>query len=132
MEYLPFILLAVLGLFMAMPLYIWLGSKRMQGRAAPDYQRLLGAEQQGMDRLLFYFYSPHCGPCRTLGPVVDQMAQRYGCVVKVDVAQDMAVARQFGVRATPTLVLVEQGKVVKVMLGAVSEKTLELLLGGKP
>jgi thioredoxin 1 len=128
MEYLPFILIAVMAVFMAMPLFLWLGSKRMQGRAAPDYAALLTPEQYGRDKLLFYFYSAHCGPCRTLAPLIDTMAARYGNVVKVDVTQQPAAARQFGVRATPTLVLVEAGTVVKVMLGAVSERQLEVLL----
>jgi len=128
MEYLPFILIAVMAVFMAMPLYIWLGSKRLQGRDAPDYAALLTPQQQGRDKLLFYFYSEHCGPCRTLGPLIDTMAQRHGNVVKVDVMRQPAAARQFGVRATPTLVLVEAGRVVKVWLGAVSEKQLEVLL----
>lgn len=128
MEYLPFVLIAVLAVFMAMPLYVWLGSKRLQGRAAPDYAALLTPRQQGCDKLLFYFYSAHCGPCRTLSPLIDRLAQRHGNVVKVDVLQQPAAARQFGIRATPTLVLVEDGKVVKVLLGAVSEKQLEVLL----
>lgn len=128
MEYLPFILIGVMAVFMAMPLFIWLGGKRMQGRAAPDYAALLAPEQQGRNKLLFYFYSEHCGPCRTLGPLIDTMATRYGNVVKVDVSRQTAVARQFGIRATPTLVLVEAGTVVKVMLGAVSEKQLDVLL----
>lgn len=128
MEYLPFILIAVLGLFMAMPLYAWLGSKRMEGRAAPALDALLTPEQRGMKKLLFYFYSEHCGPCRAVGPVIDALAARHGCVVKVDVMQDMATVRRFGVRATPMVVLVEEGRVVKVLLGAVSEQKLELLL----
>ncbi|MEW6646438.1 MAG: thioredoxin family protein [Pseudomonadota bacterium] len=130
MEYLPFILIGVMALFMAMPLYIWLGSKRLQGQAAPDYAALLTPQQQGRDKLLFYFYSEHCGPCRTLAPLIDSMAERHGNVVKVDVMQQPAAARQFGIRATPTLVLVEGGKVVKVLLGAVSAKQLEVLLRG--
>jgi len=128
MEYLPFILIAVLALFMAMPLYVWLGSKRMEGREAPELNALLTEEQRGMNKLLFYFYSEHCGPCRAVGPVVDAVAARHGCVVKVDVMQDMATAHRFGVRATPTVVLVEDGRLVKVLLGTVSEQKLELLL----
>lgn len=128
MEYLPFVLIAVLAVFMAMPLYVWLASKRLQGQAAPDYAALLTPEQRGRDKLLFYFYSEQCGPCRTLGPVIDGMAARYGNVVKVDVVRQPAVAHRFGVRATPTLVLVQDGTVVKVMLGVTSERQLEGLL----
>lgn len=128
MEYLPFVLIAVLAVFMAMPLYVWLASKRLQGQAAPDYAALLSPEQQGRDKLLFYFYSAHCGPCRTLAPLIDRMAERHGNVVKVDVTQQPAAAQRFGIRATPTLVLVEGGRVVKVMLGAVTERQLEVLL----
>lgn len=129
MEYLPFVLIAVLLLFMAFPFYIWLSSKRMQGGDAPDYDELLSPEQRGRNKLLFYFYSQHCGPCRTLTPLIDQMAERYGNVVKVDVMHQMGVAQRFAIRATPTLVLVENRRVAKVILGSVSGKQLELLLG---
>lgn len=128
MEYLPFILAAIIGLFAAMQLYVWLGSKRLQGQDAPEYVGLLDPAQQDMKRLLFYFYSEHCGPCRALTPLIDRMAERYDNVVKVDAMKNPAAAQKFGIRATPTLILVEQGKVVKVMLGGVSEKQLELLL----
>ncbi len=128
MDYLPFLFVAAAVAVMGMPLYIWLSAKRMQGSDAPDYAALLTPEQRGLSKLMFYFHSAHCGPCRTLTPVVDAMAARYGNVVKVDAMQQPAVAQRFGVRATPTLVLVDAGKVVKVMLGSVSEKQLELLL----
>ena len=128
MDYLPFLFVAAAVAIMGLPFYIWLSAKRLQGSAAPDYQALLTPDQQGRSKLLFYFYSAHCGPCRTLTPLVDAMAARYGNVVKVDAMAQPAVAQRFGVRATPTLVLVDGGKVVKVMLGTVSERQLELLL----
>lgn len=128
MQYLPFVLVAVLLLFMAFPLYVWISSKRMQGGRAPRYDDLLPAQQRGMGKLLFYFHSPQCGPCRTLTPLVERMAERYGNVVKVDVMQQGEVARRFAIRATPTLVLVEGETLVKVILGPVSERQLELLL----
>ncbi len=128
MEYLPFVLIAVLLLFMAFPLYIWLSSKRMQGGSAPAYDDLLAPEQRDKAKLLFYFYSQQCGPCRTLTPLVERMAERYGNVVKVDVMQQGGVAQRFAIRATPTLVLVEGDTLVKVILGPVGEKQLDLLL----
>jgi len=128
MDYLPFILIGVIALFMAMPLYIQFSSKRLQGQAAPDYSRLLTVEQKDRDKLLFYFYGEHCPPCRTLAPLINEMAERFGNVVKVNVGNDPAAARLFSVRATPTLVLVEGGQISKVILGAVSESQLETLL----
>ncbi len=128
MDYLPYLLIGLLCLFMFWPLTVWIGSKRMQGGAAPDYADLLAPEQAGRDKLLFYFYSEQCAPCRTVAPLVDRMAERYGNMVKVDVARHTAAAWRFGVRATPTLVLVEGGRVIKVLLGGVSERQLEVLL----
>lgn len=128
MEYLPFVLIVVFALFMAMPLWIWISAKRMQGGKAPPYDDLLTPAQCGRDKYLFYFYSAHCGPCRTVTPVVERMAERHGNVVKVDVTRQMAAAHRFGVRGTPTLILVDGGRVVKVLMGGVSERQLEVLL----
>ena len=68
MDYLPFLFIAVVVAFMAFPLYIWFGAKRLQGNDAPDYQALLTPEQQGRSKLLFYFYTQQCGPCRAMAP----------------------------------------------------------------
>ena len=128
MQWLPYVLAAVVIAFAALQLRILSASKRAQGRAAPDLGDVLTPEQRRATKLLLYFFSKNCGPCRVMGPYVDQLAQRYDNVVKIDVMQAPDLVRRFGVMATPTTVLVDNGIVAKVVLGAKTLAQLEALL----
>lgn len=130
MDYLPYILLALFLLGLWPQLRVIWAARRQRGRPAPQLDDLLEAEWLRHERLLVYFYSPHCGPCRQLSPRVDELAGRHGNVLKVDVSQRPELAQRFNVRATPTLVLLAGGQVEQVLVGAVSAKRLAGLLAG--
>lgn len=128
MQWLPYILGAVVVLFIFLQLRVVVASRRLQGRPAPDFASTLRPEQMGFDRYLIYFYSPHCGPCRRMGPRVDELAGRHPNVLKVDISAELTLARAFGVMATPTAVLVRDGAISRVLLGETSAHKLEALL----
>jgi thioredoxin 1 len=113
--------LFVLGLRVFMVMRI----KRQQGKPAPELSGKLGRAARGRDRALFYFYSPSCGPCKPMTPVVRSMS---GNVHAVDITKDMDTARRFGVMATPTTVLVEKGVVQRILVGPQPESTLRGLM----
>lgn len=99
----------------------WWLAKRMQGRSAP-------ASAAGPGRRLYYFFSAHCGMCRTVTPAVDRLAAEHPNVIKVDVGKEPEKARAFGVAATPTLMLVENGRIARVIVGRTSRDRLLRLL----
>lgn len=128
MQWLPYVLGVVVVFFVALQLRVVIASRLLRGRPAPDFQSLLRPGQAGHDRYLLYFYSAHCGPCRRMGPHVDALAARHTNVVKVDISAELAVARAFGIMATPTTVLVRDGTIARVVLGERTERRLEALL----
>jgi thiol-disulfide isomerase/thioredoxin len=79
---------------------------------------------------IFYFYSPTCGPCRAMAPVVDALAASGRDVHKVDVMRQPHVAAAFSVMATPTTVIVRHGEVRDVLLGFVPKPRLEAAIEG--
>lgn len=76
------------------------------------------------------FWAAWCGPCRALGPVLDELAGSYAGrvkVVKVDTEADPALATQFNVRGLPTLLAVRGGHVVRQVPGFHGRRPLAAL-----
>lgn len=86
------------------------------------------AEYKGT--VLLDFWAAWCGPCRTVSPIVDEIAEeRLDIKVgKVNVDDQMELVRIFKIMNIPTLLVIKDGEVVKTQVGAVpKEKILELL-----
>lgn len=72
--------------------------------------------------VLVDFFATWCGPCRMLGPVLEEIQEEKATealIVKIDVdnPQNKDVARQFGIRSIPTLILFKNGEPVRTSLG---------------
>ena len=71
-------------------------------------------------RVLLDFFATWCGPCRMVGPILEEIAQENENikVCKIDVDQDPELANRFKVSSIPLLVVMQDGKVVNQALGA--------------
>lgn len=77
------------------------------------------------------FWAPWCGPCRIMGPIVDNLAKKYEGkikVAKINVDDNQGLAGQFNVMSIPSLIFFKAGKVVHTHLGATTEADLETQL----
>ena len=79
--------------------------------------------------MLVDFWAPWCGPCRIVGPIVEQLAKEYSGRVafgKLNVDDNQMVAGSFGIQSIPTMMIVKAGKVVDVMVGALPKAQIEM------
>jgi thioredoxin 1 len=81
--------------------------------------------------VLVDFWAEWCGPCRMMGPTIDQVATDYSGRVKVgklDVDSNQQTAARYGIRGIPTLLLFKGGKVVDQKVGAIGKPEFQKML----
>ena len=81
--------------------------------------------------VLIDFFAEWCGPCKMLGPVLEGIGAEYEgrcSIYKVNVDNDPALARRFGVAAIPTLILFKDGAELKTTMGYQSAPALRQLI----
>ncbi len=78
--------------------------------------------------VLVDFYSPTCGPCHALAPVIEQLATAYAgraVICKLDTSRQQMTAGRFQIRGVPTLIFFKGGQPVDQVVGAVPRQELE-------
>jgi thioredoxin 1 len=77
--------------------------------------------------VLVDFWAEWCGPCRMVGPIVDQIADEHGDqlkVLKLNVDENPGTAREYGIMSIPTLMVFKDGQPDKRIVGAKGKATL--------
>lgn len=128
MSWAGYLVLAFVGLTLGYMLWAGLSARTVKGQSVDPLETALPGLAAQRSRAVIYCYSEHCGPCRKMAPDVDRLAAVHPNLFKLDVTRYHREGRAIGIRATPTTLLVEDGKVLKALLGAGAVPAIEVFL----
>ncbi|MFA7700361.1 MAG: thioredoxin [Bacilli bacterium] len=83
-------------------------------------------------KVLVDFYADWCGPCKMLGPVLEEISKELGdtvTIAKVNVDQQEAIAGQYSIFSIPTMILFDNGELVRKQVGFVPKAALIRFIG---
>ena len=93
-----------------------------------NFNQMIAENRQGV---LLDFYADWCGPCKVLGPIIDELSDDYkGRVLigKVNVDQNPKLSELFKIKSIPTLAFIKDQKLIEVLNGLVPKPNLEEML----
>jgi thioredoxin 1 len=99
-------------------------SKAVQNITDADFEKVVTAGKP----VFVDFWAPWCGPCRIVGPIVEELAPGYegkAVIGKVNVDENPNIAQKFGVTSIPTLMMFKDGRLVDRMVGAAPKGELQ-------
>ena len=82
-------------------------------------------------KVLVDFFATWCGPCKMMSPIIDEIAEELGesiKVGKVDSDENTELAEEFGIMSIPTIMIFENGQVIKTFIGVTSKDEIMKVL----
>ncbi|WP_299251955.1 thioredoxin [uncultured Cytophaga sp.] len=88
-----------------------------------NFEEIINTDQP----VLVDFWAEWCGPCKMIGPVVEELAGDYAgkaVIAKLNVDENPIVSAKFGIRSIPTLLILKKGEIVDKQVGVVPKSVL--------
>jgi thioredoxin-like negative regulator of GroEL len=124
MEWTKYIPLVLIGALTLLQLYIRFSARFMRGKPLPELAGVVDESLLHGDKLVLYFTSEYCQPCKEMAPMAERLTAELGNLVKLDALEHGELATRLHARGAPAFVFVKQGKITGVHLGSLTEARL--------
>lgn len=118
MSYIIYAVVALLGLFFLLQVWIIRKTKANKGKDLGGINGEIGKAISNHKSLLIYFFSSSCSACRVQTPIVEELKKTFPNVFSIDISENLQLARQIGVMATPTTYIVQDRLIQEVFMGS--------------
>jgi len=102
-----------LGIFIRQLWIIW-QTKKLHGLDLNQYEILTSKNNH---RHLIFFHAKHCTPCQSMLPIIKKLQKKFDNLIDIDVQQKPDFCKKLGIKATPSFVSLENGKIISIKLG---------------
>ena len=126
----PYIVFGIIALVIGAQLLLRHKAMQAKGQSISVLSRLF-PDLPAEGRALVFCHSPGCPPCKAMLPHVSELAETHPQVYSLDISEHMDLAREVGIRATPTTLLIEDGQVSRVLVGQKKPSVLRNFLEHK-
>lgn len=123
-----YIIAAFVLLVFVLQVSMIISAKKSKGKKITGLTGKLKVLERNGSKGLIYFFSPTCRTCKYQTPIIKELQSKNRNVFDVDISRDMQTARVFGIKATPTTILMENGAVREVLLGVKQKEDLKAYL----
>lgn len=123
-----YVIAGIVLLFFTLQWLMVFQAKRSKGIKISGLQGRLKVLERNGSKGLVYFFSPGCRACKYQTPIIKELQSSNKNIFDVDISKDMNTARVFGIKATPTTIIVENGIVKQVLLGVKQKEDLKSYL----
>jgi thioredoxin 1 len=128
MTWLLYVVFGLTATWIVYLVYLQLATRSVEGRNAGPLLDFIPELRQLDRKALVYCYSPQCGPCRFMSPVVKSLQEDHFPIFTMNVADHFELARELGVRASPTVLVVNHGQIERSLIGSRDRERLLKLL----
>jgi thioredoxin 1 len=128
MSWAGYLVLSLVGLSLALVLWSGLSARHLKGQPVDVLYSALPALRDCAGKAVVYCHSEHCAPCRKMMPEIERLRRQHANLFALDISRHASAARSLGIRATPTHLLVENGIVIKALLGSATIPAITVFL----
>jgi thioredoxin 1 len=124
MNYIIIAIVSVVVLFFLMQKWVVIKTKSNKGKDLSGINGEIGKAISNHKSLVLYFFSPSCSACKVQTPIVQELMKSFPNLFSMDISKDINLARQLGVMATPTTLIVRDRIIHEVLMGSQSKDKL--------